>query len=135
MDVRAESEKAIMQTDTIATDLIVQQLQQGLRGDGTELPDYSDYSVEVYGKPSGPIRLFDKGSFYRGINVKVVNGIMVFDSTDEKTEMLELRYNTGGSKFQAATASILALNAASKVEWIKDLQPALVGNVKEKLGL
>jgi hypothetical protein len=46
-----------------------EQLMDGERSDGTSLPDYSPTSVNVYGKPSGPIKLFDTGAFQESIIV------------------------------------------------------------------
>ena len=49
-----------------------EQLRQGERSDGSELPDYSPTSVNVYGKEAGPIKLFDTGYFYESIEAVVV---------------------------------------------------------------
>ena len=43
----------------------------GVRSDGTLLPDYSQRSVEEFGKPEGHIRLKDTGAFYQSFRVKV----------------------------------------------------------------
>ena len=67
------------------------QLQDGMRIDGTILPDYSPISVAA-GKPAGPIRLFDEGDFYEGITVFVGRSDFHFEGLDEKTEMLEERH-------------------------------------------
>jgi hypothetical protein len=68
------------------------QLRKGKRGDGVTLPDYSRASVVVYGKPAGPIRLFDQGDFYKGITLDVDNDEAHLLGTDEKTDELERTY-------------------------------------------
>lgn len=76
----------------LVEDANILQLQQGLRGDGTNLPNYSPVSVYVYGKPAGPIRLYDQGDFYRGITMRAEFDGIVLEGRDIKTQMLELRY-------------------------------------------
>src|SRR5690606_8033756 len=68
------------------------QLFSGQRSDGSKLPDYSPVSVEVFGKPAGPIRLYDEGDFYRGFFLKTDRFPVLFDSRDSKTEMLVSDY-------------------------------------------
>ncbi len=53
------------------TNMNTDQLFQGQDAKGESLPDYSKRSVEVFGKPSGPWRLFETGDFYRGFFAKV----------------------------------------------------------------
>lgn len=72
-------------------DLNREQLSQGERSDGSILPPYAPVSVAM-GKPPGPIRLFDEGDFYEGINLSVFDDKMVFTGEDEKTPMLIERY-------------------------------------------
>jgi hypothetical protein len=60
-----------MQWEIIRLNTIDQLFDQGLKSDGSYLPDYSKTSVELYGKPDGHIRLKDTGEFYRSFVVKV----------------------------------------------------------------
>jgi hypothetical protein len=53
------------------------------------MPDYSPVSVELYGKPDGPIRLYDEGDFYRGFFVQADNFPVILGSRDSKSEMLK----------------------------------------------
>lgn len=48
-----------------------QLFDEGIRSDGSNLPDYSRRSVEEFGKPNGHIRLRDTGQFYQSFRVKV----------------------------------------------------------------
>jgi len=49
------------------------QLSKGMYSTGTFLDNYSEVSVVMYGKPDGPIRLYDTGEFYRSIELQKIN--------------------------------------------------------------
>lgn len=53
------------------TNMNTDQLWQGKDAKENDLPEYSNRSVEVFGKPAGPWRLFETGDFYRGFFVKI----------------------------------------------------------------
>lgn len=91
----------LMRNEHIILDLNTEeQLMKGQRSDGSILPDYSPASVEVFGKPSGPIKLFDEGGFYQGFQLEDKVSQVVITSNDEKADMLEMRY---GSKIYGLT--------------------------------
>lgn len=46
------------------------QLQDGINADGVSLGQYSQTSVNVFGKRAGHITLFDTGDLYKSINIK-----------------------------------------------------------------
>ncbi len=69
-------------------DKVTEQLARGERGDGTKLPNYSPVSVAKFGKPAGPIRLFDQGDFYQGVHVEADAQGIAIDDTDWKTPKL-----------------------------------------------
>ncbi len=55
-----------------------QLFDEGKRADGTILPDYSETSVNFYGKRAGPIQLKDTGHFYQSFVVLAEkNGILI----------------------------------------------------------
>ena len=60
------------------------QLNRGMRADNTYLPDYSEASVELYHKLPGPIRLYDTGKFWEGIEVKTSENTITITNTNEK---------------------------------------------------
>lgn len=60
-----------MQWEIIRLNTIDQLFNEGLKSDGSRLPDYSETSVQLYGKPDGHIRLKETGEFYRSFVVKV----------------------------------------------------------------
>ncbi len=64
------------------------QLQQGERSDGSSLPDYSETSVNVYGKPPGPIKLFETGDFYDSITTIALDNVIRFVSQPFKQDPL-----------------------------------------------
>lgn len=80
--------KSFMDNQEAATNLNTDQLFQGKEATGGLLPPYSQRSVEVFGKPPGPMRLFETGDFYRGFFVKADKFPVVFSSKDKKTEKL-----------------------------------------------
>lgn len=85
-------QKAFVDNDSIVEDLNIEQLDNGKRSDGVILPDYSPVSVEVYGKPEGPIKLKDTGAFRRGISVKIDDSRAELVGKDSKTQMLKDDY-------------------------------------------
>jgi hypothetical protein len=77
---------------SLIEDMNIAQLQRGERADGQILPNYSPVSVLVYGKPPGPIKLFDTGAFYRGIIARANPKGLEMDNTDSKIGKLANRY-------------------------------------------
>lgn len=72
-----------IQYEIVRLNTIEQLYKEGERSDGTILPDYSETSVNVYGKPRGHIRLKETGGFYRSFIVKVdAKGYEVIADTD-----------------------------------------------------
>lgn len=85
-------EETLKELAPVIEDLLADQLQRGEKGDGTKLPDYSPVSVRVYGKPAGPIRLFETGAFYRGMTLAVTAKDFEIIDTDSKTAKLTETY-------------------------------------------
>lgn len=116
----------MVESQEVLADLNIEQLNKGLRSDGTVMPDYSQVSVEFYGKPDGPIKLKDTGAFYQGAYVRVTGDQVKFSSTDQKTEMLTERYRE----------SIFGLNDQYKGEAIREvIQPTLNKKIEAATGL
>lgn len=69
--IEGEILNIVKKNEEVVTNMNTDQLFQGQDAKGNSLPDYSKRSVEVFGKPSGPWRLFDTGDFYRGFFTKV----------------------------------------------------------------
>lgn len=92
INLDAVTEDALVNNQSEISELNREQLRDGVRATGTFLPDYSPVSVKVYGKPPGPIKLYETGDFYEGIVPKFSEMNFTLEGTDEKTDMLERRY-------------------------------------------
>ena len=68
-----------------------QLFDDGIRSDSSSLPDYSDASVNIYGKRPGAMTLKDTGAFYQSFFVKVdSSGIIInADTVKEDTDLLK----------------------------------------------
>jgi len=88
------AEKVIQDAAPQIEDQIIFQLRDGQKGDGSSLPNYSKRSVEQFGKPFGPIKLFDTGDFYQGVKASVKGTDLEIDDTDSKTPMLQEKYGS-----------------------------------------
>ena len=71
LDVQKEALVSISKTSEKFVELNREQLQFGKRADGSFMPPYSRTSVIVFGKPSGPIRLYDTGAFQKSFKLDV----------------------------------------------------------------
>lgn len=76
----------------VIEDLNTEQLGRGERADGSMLPNYSPVSVSKFGKRPGPMTMFDRGDYWRGITLEVYDNGVDLVGRDIKSEMLELRY-------------------------------------------
>jgi hypothetical protein len=92
------------------------------------MPNYSPVSVEVYGKPPGPIKLFQTGAFYRGFMLDVNGNILTITSSDPKTDKLYKRYAT-------IKANIFGLNAGFQREYTPVLRSTFLKRTRAKYGL
>ena len=84
----------LVELSPIIEDLNIKQLQHGKLPNGEYLPNYSSTSVKVYHKPAGPIKLYETGATYRGIQVVVERDGFEIEDTDSKWGMLVERYGT-----------------------------------------
>lgn len=123
VDLLLSMQVALEETAREAVSQQKQQLQQGLRSDDSTLPDYSFRSIFQYGKPPGPIRLYDQGDYYRGMYFVVHGKEFFLDSADEKTTMLKKRYGE----------DIAGLGSEAKENYIDVLEPVFLGQIKDYL--
>lgn len=121
-----DTDKIVIETmqessDTLA-DLNAEQINTGLKADGSEMPEYSFRSVFQYEKPPGPIRLRDTGAWQAGLYAKVQGDKVVFESTDGKDQMLTNRYRE----------SIKGLSEKYKAEGIREkVKPVFKEKIQE----
>ncbi len=125
-NVEQVAESAVSETKDLIGILNLNQFGEGQYSDGSYLPDYSKMSVEVFGKPPGPIKLFETGDYWRALKVDVANGLYKISNTDPKALILETRYQKKGKKLYGMTQE-------NKIEYVKELQPVFVKQMKLKL--
>lgn len=78
--------------EQVATNMNTDQLFKGEDSRGDSLPDYSERSVTVFGKPPGPMKLFESGDFYRGFFIEADKFPVVFYSSDNKADKLNKNF-------------------------------------------
>ena len=71
LSMHREALSAIGRTSEEIAKLNREQLLHGKRADGSKMPDYSYISVKLFGKPQGPIMLYDTGAFHASMEVDV----------------------------------------------------------------
>jgi len=125
-----DTDQIILQTmeesKDLLADLNAEQINKGLRSDGSEMPLYSLRSVIQYNKPFGPIRLRDKGNWQAGLTVLVQGDTLTFFSTDAKDLMLNKRY---GSEIEG-------LSPKYQNEAIREkIQPVFMSKIEFSTGL
>lgn len=126
LDTDQVAVQAIENSKELMADLNAEQINSGLRSDGTLMPDYSIRSVVQYGKPYGPIRLRDTGAWQQGMYVTVHGDNVVFSSTDSKDRHLVDKYGT----------QIQGLSDKYKNEAIREsIRPSFMRQIKEQTGL
>lgn len=77
------AKQSIARTSKIMADLNREQLQSGKRADNSTMPNYSAASVKIFGKPAGPIKLYDTGAFHDSIQIDVGSDEIEFLAKDE----------------------------------------------------
>ena len=125
INIAQEVEDAFNQDAKFAEDRNREQLMDGVGGDGL-MPDYSETSVNKYGKPAGGIRLYETGSFWKGITYEAKDGIVKAFSTDEKNDFLEDMYDY---------YKPLKLIPENAYDMGNKMKYTMVKNITEKTGL
>jgi hypothetical protein len=105
----------IAQNEELITSMNADQLWQGKLADGTEMPLYSRTSVEMFGKPEGPWRMYETGDTYRGIFLHADKFPVLFDNRDDKKSMLikmltEKGYDNANQLFGISKENLRELN-------------------------
>ena len=71
LDIEKVVKQSISITAPTIAELNREQLKSGKRADNSNMPNYSDASVNKFGKPKGAIMLFDTGAFHESITVQI----------------------------------------------------------------
>ncbi len=134
LDTEAVIESAIVQTKEVIADLNAEQMNKGLRADGSEItPSYSPLTIaikEEKGQPTDRVTLKDTGDYYKAIRVEVSSGgeTKVINN-DPKAEKLNKKYSK-------AKGNILGLSDPYRREYLNDhLRPTFSKNIEEAIGL
>jgi len=102
-----------------------QLFNEGMRSDGTSLPDYSQTSVEVFGKRAGHITLKDTGHFYQSFRVKVDNFGMFIAVDDTSLYDVPLTTTYGLDILGLTEENTMVLIQMLKRKYIKEINERL----------
>ena len=119
--------------DTRVTDFVAElqrrQLEQGTRPDGTFFDDYSEASVNIYGKEPGPIKWKNSGYFYDHIAshtspdfLQITNEGTIDEITGQRFD-LEIRFNE----------EIIGLDTDSMAELIEKIKERYLQTLRRVL--
>lgn len=92
MDIQEVINNAFDSTLDELADINRDRMLDGVKASGVPMPDYSIRSVTEFGKPPGPILLFDTGDFQQNIRVTRRVDVIVTESLDSKNDMLVREY-------------------------------------------
>lgn len=127
--------ESLEETSGQLADVNRERMNEGIKADGSVMPNYSYISQTVYGYPDEPIKLRATGAFQEGIHVDVEGDKILTDSSDEKSEMLKGRY---GEEIMGLTAET---KYSDKSEYFKgqyldnNLRPVVNRKITEATGL
>ena len=71
-----------VQLEIIRLNTMDQLFDEGIDANDNSIGDYSDASVQIYGKRAGHITLHDEGDFYASFRVKVTNNEILILAKD-----------------------------------------------------
>ncbi|GGG97315.1 hypothetical protein [Pedobacter zeae] len=84
--------ESIKQHEAEIADLNTEQMNKGIKGDGTEIGEYANIAYKGRLKP---VDLYDTGSFHEKVYVELYDNAMEMNSKDSKTEKLIKKYGEG----------------------------------------
>ena len=115
-----------VQFEIIRLNTVEQLFKKGKRADGTILDDYSETSVNFYGKRAGPIQLKDTGHFYQSFIVLAeTNAIIIFaDDVYNYKEPLADKY--GAEIIGLTKENIGVLSGMLLKKYIKEIRKRII---------
>lgn len=118
----------------IIADLQATQMSRGERADGSKFPDYSQRSVEEFGKRPGPWTLRDTGEFYRLIQiVKIDSTGWELTSLDDKTKLIKAKVR---QRFGTREDKVFGLNDTTREDFVNPhFRPQLKRQISEQTGI
>lgn len=130
--IEPETLAIIKKHEETATNMNTDQLFAGEDAHGVKLPDYSERSITVFGKPAGPMRLFESGDFYRGFFLDTSKFPVIVFSSDSKTGKIADLLSSKGHN----PDSIYGLNKSNLADFSRSyVLPDLQRQVRELLGV
>ena len=120
LDTDSIIQDVMIESQDKMADLNAEQINSGIKADGSVMPDYSFRSVFQYGKPPGPIKLRDTGAWQQGLYARVEGDKVVFASSDSKNDKLIDKYGV----------QIVGLSEKFKIEVIRE---SIRPGIKEKM--
>jgi hypothetical protein len=129
LNVHEEIQRTLIDTKDKVVQLQKVQLFSGIKSDETPIlppytASYAAYKRSI-GLPSNRVTLFLRGDVYAGIFARVEQDTIFEDSTDSKAQKL---YNKYGEK-------VMGLGGEKRGEYIQDIEPLFLNNIRLKIGL
>ena len=125
INVLQAAQESIEQTADDMVFIQKNQLFHGVRPDGRDVfPDYTPLTKFIKaqkGQPFDRVTRRDTGAYYRGIGVIIQGDKYEIQSTDDKAEMLDLKYGEIG------------LSQESKASYIEILKPVFIEKITSRL--
>ena len=112
--------ESIKEHEAEISDLNTEQMNQGVKGDGTEIGQYANLAYKGRLKP---VDLYDTGSFQDKVYVEIYDDVFEMNSSDSKTEKLINKY---GEK-------ILDLTDQNKSNTAELIKPTFIEKVRGQL--
>lgn len=121
--MRKQILKIFQQNEQTAISLNTDQLWAGKLADGSDMPQYSPISIQVFGKRPGPWQAYDSGDLYRGIFMNASKFPIMFGSTSLHTGIFaEHLAAKGGNADEIFGLTKTNLNELSREYVLPELQ-------------
>jgi len=112
--------ESIKEHESEIADLNTEQMNKGIKGDGSEIGQYANIAYKGRLKP---VDLYDTGSFHDKVYVELYDDVFEMNSRDEKTEKLIGKYGE----------EILDLTEQNKNVTSEIIKPTFIEKVREQL--
>ena len=110
-----------------------QMFDEGVNADNVELPNYSQASVNFWGKRAGKIQMYNTGAFFNSMKVKVESDDFVISG-----DTLKDSYNYVGEDIKIDLedkyGKLLGLTQDSKNELSYDIKKSFIQKFRQKTG-
>lgn len=134
INLKAAIVETIKAKAEIIADLQATQMSRGERADGTKFPDYSERSIKEFGKPPGPWKLYDTGSFYSLIEIiRYDSRGWTLTSLDDKTDLIKAKVR---KRLGTSQDKVFGLNDTSRDDFtMPHFRPELKKQMEKQSGL